>query len=55
MLKLYPYGMLLTKFFKHFDIPLNDEKFVKLRPTDTINIQTLKRMKIVKVYRKIIS
>lgn len=38
----------LQKNLKHFDIPLNDETFVKLHPTDTINIQTLKRIKIVK-------
>lgn len=40
--------MLLTKNFKYFSVPLFNETYVKLRPTDTINIQTLQQMKIVK-------
>lgn len=47
-IKTLPYRMLHTKIFKHFDVPLSDETCVKLHPTDTISIQTLKRMKIVK-------
>lgn len=46
--KTLPYDMLLTKILKHFEIPFNDEVFISLRPTDVINIHTLKRMKIVK-------
>ncbi|XP_022864691.1 uncharacterized protein LOC111384618 [Olea europaea var. sylvestris] len=46
--KALPYGMLLTKIFKHFNVSLDGEDFIKLRPIDTIYIQTLKRMKIVK-------
>lgn len=40
--------MLLTKIFKHFDIPLHGKTFVKFSLTDTTNIQTLKQIKIVK-------
>lgn len=39
--KALTYGMLLMKKFKHFETPLQDETFVKLYPTDIINIQTL--------------
>lgn len=40
--------MLFMKICKHFNVSLDGEIFVRLRSTDTINIQTLKRMKITK-------
>lgn len=49
-IKTLLYGMLLTKIFKHFDVPLFDETCVKLYSTNNINMQTLKWMKTVKAY-----
>ncbi|KAL2517710.1 Uncharacterized protein Adt_13957 [Abeliophyllum distichum] len=40
--------MIITKIFRHFKISFNNEIVLNLKPTDTINIHTLKRMKIVK-------
>lgn len=46
--KALPYVTLLTKNFKHFNVSLEGEAIIKPHPTDIINIQTLKRMKIFK-------
>ncbi|KAL2506150.1 Uncharacterized protein Adt_21771 [Abeliophyllum distichum] len=43
-----PYGMILTKIFRHFEISFHDEVILNPKPTDTIDIYTLKRMNIVK-------
>ncbi|KAL2531825.1 Uncharacterized protein Adt_05176 [Abeliophyllum distichum] len=43
-----PYGMILTKIFQHFELSLHDEVFLSPKPTDTINICTLRCMKIIK-------
>lgn len=43
--KALPYGMLLTKNFKHFNVSLDGEGIVKPCPIYTINIQTFKHMK----------
>ncbi|KAL2532054.1 Uncharacterized protein Adt_05405 [Abeliophyllum distichum] len=42
------YGMILTKIFQHFEVSFCNEVVFSPKPTDTINICTLKRMKIVK-------
>ncbi|KAL2491619.1 Uncharacterized protein Adt_27247 [Abeliophyllum distichum] len=43
-----PYGMILTKIFQHHQVSFHDEVVISLKPTDTINILTLKQMKIFK-------
>ncbi|KAL2479763.1 Uncharacterized protein Adt_32729 [Abeliophyllum distichum] len=43
-----PYGMILTKIFQHHQISFRDEVVFSAKPTDTIDIRTLKRMKIIK-------
>ncbi|KAL2512657.1 Uncharacterized protein Adt_18257 [Abeliophyllum distichum] len=43
-----PYGMILTKIFQHFEIFFHDEVALNPKSTDTINIHTLKCMKIFK-------
>ncbi|KAL2486621.1 Uncharacterized protein Adt_31377 [Abeliophyllum distichum] len=43
-----PYGMILTKIFQHLEVSFHDEVVLSPKPTDTINIRTLRRMKIVK-------
>ncbi|KAL2471379.1 Uncharacterized protein Adt_39515 [Abeliophyllum distichum] len=43
-----PYGMILTEIFQHFKVSFCDEVVLSPKPTDTINIRTLRRMKIVK-------
>ncbi|KAL2531460.1 Uncharacterized protein Adt_04811 [Abeliophyllum distichum] len=43
-----PYGMILTKIFRHFKISFRDEVVLNPKSIDTINIYTLKCMKIVK-------
>ncbi|KAL2498096.1 Uncharacterized protein Adt_23646 [Abeliophyllum distichum] len=40
--------MLVTKIFLHFEVPTSDEIFISQKPTDTINLSTLKRIKIIK-------
>ncbi|KAL2527104.1 Uncharacterized protein Adt_12158 [Abeliophyllum distichum] len=47
-----PYGMILIKIFRHFEISFHDEVVLNPKPTNTINIHTLKRMKIVKENRQ---
>ncbi|KAL2492210.1 Uncharacterized protein Adt_27838 [Abeliophyllum distichum] len=47
-LKALPYGMILTKKFQHFEISFRDLVAVLPKATDTINVHTLKRMKIFK-------
>ncbi|KAL2461582.1 Uncharacterized protein Adt_45002 [Abeliophyllum distichum] len=44
----FPYGMLLTKIFHHFEVPISNKVSNSQKPTNTINLSTLKRMKIVK-------
>ncbi|KAL2466902.1 Uncharacterized protein Adt_42753 [Abeliophyllum distichum] len=46
--KALPYGMILTKNFQHFDISFRDSVAIILKATDTINVLTLKQMKIFK-------
>ncbi|KAL2518808.1 Uncharacterized protein Adt_15055 [Abeliophyllum distichum] len=46
--KTLPYGMILTKNFQHFEISFRDLVVVLPNATDTINVLTLKRMKIFK-------
>ncbi|KAL2486800.1 Uncharacterized protein Adt_31556 [Abeliophyllum distichum] len=46
--KALPYGMIFTKIFQHFDVSFRDSVALLLKAIDTINILTLKRMKIVK-------
>ncbi|KAL2471836.1 Uncharacterized protein Adt_39972 [Abeliophyllum distichum] len=43
-----PYGMIFTNVFQHFEVSFHDEVILSLKPTDTINIHTLRRIKIVK-------
>ncbi|KAL2518223.1 Uncharacterized protein Adt_14470 [Abeliophyllum distichum] len=43
-----PYGMICTKIFQHFEVSFRDEVILNLKSTDTINIITLKRMRIFK-------
>ncbi|KAL2512572.1 Uncharacterized protein Adt_18172 [Abeliophyllum distichum] len=43
-----PYGMILTKVFEHFGVSIHDSVVLLPKATDTINISTLKRMKIFK-------
>ncbi|KAL2526580.1 Uncharacterized protein Adt_11634 [Abeliophyllum distichum] len=49
--KALPYGMILTKIFQHFDIFFRDSVTILSKSTDTINVLTLKRMKILKKKR----
>ncbi|KAL2455965.1 Uncharacterized protein Adt_47007 [Abeliophyllum distichum] len=46
--KALPYGMILTKIFQHFDVPIRDWVALLPKATDTINTLTFKRMKIFK-------
>ncbi|KAL2485819.1 Uncharacterized protein Adt_30575 [Abeliophyllum distichum] len=46
--KALPYGMILTKVFEHFGVSIHDSVDLLPKATDTINISTLKRMKIFK-------
>ncbi|KAL2542262.1 Uncharacterized protein Adt_03240 [Abeliophyllum distichum] len=46
--KVLPYGMILTKVFEHFGVSVHDSVALLQKATDTINISTLKRMKIFK-------
>ncbi|KAL2480348.1 Uncharacterized protein Adt_33314 [Abeliophyllum distichum] len=46
--KAFPYGMILTKVFEHFVVSIHDSVALLPKATDTINISTLKRMKIFK-------
>ncbi|KAL2465722.1 Uncharacterized protein Adt_41573 [Abeliophyllum distichum] len=46
--KAFPYGMILTKIFEHFGVSIHDSIALLPKATDTINIPTLKRMKIFK-------
>ncbi|KAL2454820.1 Uncharacterized protein Adt_47678 [Abeliophyllum distichum] len=46
--KALPYGMILTKIFQHFEVSFRDSVALVPKATDTINILTLKRMKIFK-------
>ncbi|KAL2532590.1 Uncharacterized protein Adt_05941 [Abeliophyllum distichum] len=41
--KALHYGMILTKVFEHFGISVHDSVALLPKPTDTINISTLKR------------
>ncbi|KAL2518219.1 Uncharacterized protein Adt_14466 [Abeliophyllum distichum] len=43
-----PYGMICTKIFQHFEVSFRDEVILNPKSTDTINIITLKRMRIFK-------
>ncbi|KAL2493337.1 Uncharacterized protein Adt_28965 [Abeliophyllum distichum] len=43
-----PYSMILTKIFRYLEISFHDEVALNPKPTDTINILTLKSMKIIK-------
>ncbi|KAL2492002.1 Uncharacterized protein Adt_27630 [Abeliophyllum distichum] len=43
-----PYGMIVTKIFQHFKVSFGDEIVLNPKPTDTINILTLKCMRIFK-------
>ncbi|KAL2532184.1 Uncharacterized protein Adt_05535 [Abeliophyllum distichum] len=46
--KALPYSMILTKVFEHFGVSVHDSVVLLPKATDTINISTLKRMKIFK-------
>ncbi|KAL2462167.1 Uncharacterized protein Adt_45587 [Abeliophyllum distichum] len=46
--KALPYGMILTKVFDHFGVSVLNTTALIPKATDTINILTLKRMKIFK-------
>ncbi|KAL2512507.1 Uncharacterized protein Adt_18107 [Abeliophyllum distichum] len=46
--KALPYGMILTKIFQHFDVPVRDSVVLLPKATDTINTLTFKQMKIFK-------
>ncbi|KAL2542332.1 Uncharacterized protein Adt_03310 [Abeliophyllum distichum] len=46
--KALPYGMILTKVFEHFCVSIHESITILPKATDTINISTLKRMKIFK-------
>ncbi|KAL2498246.1 Uncharacterized protein Adt_23796 [Abeliophyllum distichum] len=50
--KALPYGMILTKNFQHFEISFRDSVAILPKATDTINILTLKQMKIFKENRQ---
>ncbi|KAL2481068.1 Uncharacterized protein Adt_34034 [Abeliophyllum distichum] len=43
-----PYCVIFTKIFRHFEIFFHDEVVFNPKPTDTINIHTLKCIKIMK-------
>ncbi|KAL2466502.1 Uncharacterized protein Adt_42353 [Abeliophyllum distichum] len=43
-----PYGVILTKIFQHFEVYFHDEVVLNPKPTNTINILTLKCMRIFK-------
>ncbi|KAL2474456.1 Uncharacterized protein Adt_35192 [Abeliophyllum distichum] len=43
-----PYRMILTKIFQHHQISFRDEVVISPKPIDTINIRTLRRIKIIK-------
>lgn len=45
-IKALLYGMLLTNKFQHLEVPLSGEISIRQCPIDTINISTLKRMKL---------
>ncbi|KAL2497772.1 Uncharacterized protein Adt_23322 [Abeliophyllum distichum] len=53
--KALPYGMILTKIFQHFDVSFRDSVALLPKATDTINILTLKRMKIFKEDRQYVA
>ncbi|KAL2486788.1 Uncharacterized protein Adt_31544 [Abeliophyllum distichum] len=46
--KALPYGMILTKIFQHFEVSFRDSVAILPKAIDTINVLTLKRMKIFK-------
>ncbi|KAL2526916.1 Uncharacterized protein Adt_11970 [Abeliophyllum distichum] len=46
--KALPYSMILTKTFEHFGVSIHDSVALLPKATDTINISTLKCMKIFK-------
>ncbi|KAL2526908.1 Uncharacterized protein Adt_11962 [Abeliophyllum distichum] len=46
--KALPYSMILTKIFEHFGVSVHDSVALLPKATDTINISTLKCMKIFK-------
>ncbi|KAL2505369.1 Uncharacterized protein Adt_20990 [Abeliophyllum distichum] len=46
--KALPYGMILTKIFQHFEVPIRDLVALLPKATDTIKTLTLKQMKIFK-------
>ncbi|KAL2526222.1 Uncharacterized protein Adt_11276 [Abeliophyllum distichum] len=46
--KALPYGMILTKVFDYFGVSIHDSVTLLPKATDTINISTLKCMKIFK-------
>ncbi|KAL2518368.1 Uncharacterized protein Adt_14615 [Abeliophyllum distichum] len=46
--KVLPYDMILTKVFEHFGVSVHDSVTLLPKATNTINISTLKRMKIFK-------
>ncbi|KAL2541798.1 Uncharacterized protein Adt_02776 [Abeliophyllum distichum] len=46
--KALHYGMILTKVFEHFGVSIHDSVALLPKATNTINISTLKRMKIFK-------
>ncbi|KAL2506108.1 Uncharacterized protein Adt_21729 [Abeliophyllum distichum] len=50
--KALPYGMILTIIFQHFDISFRDSVAILPKATDTINVLTLKQMKIFKENRQ---
>ncbi|KAL2532542.1 Uncharacterized protein Adt_05893 [Abeliophyllum distichum] len=50
--KVLSYGMILTNIFQHFEISFRDSVTVLPKDTDTINVLTLKRMKIFKENRQ---
>ncbi|KAL2541620.1 Uncharacterized protein Adt_02598 [Abeliophyllum distichum] len=43
-----PYGMILTKIFRHFEISFRDEIIINPKPTNTINNHSSGCMKILK-------
>ncbi|KAL2454479.1 Uncharacterized protein Adt_48021 [Abeliophyllum distichum] len=49
--KALPYGMILTKNFQHFEISFRDSVAVLPKTTNTINVLTIKWMKIFKENR----
>ncbi|KAL2505915.1 Uncharacterized protein Adt_21536 [Abeliophyllum distichum] len=50
--KVLAYGMILTKIFQHFKVPVRDSVALLPKATDTINTLTLKRIKIFKEDRQ---